>query len=481
MVASAIFLVIVDGAITNVALPAIGRQFQLAPDSLDTVVVVYPVCVGMMIPASAWLADRFGGRRILLLSLALFTLASALCGSAGSLGQLVAYRALQGLAGGLLMPVGSTLLFRTFSANERVRASRIMIFPQQIAPALAPVLGGVLVDGISWRWVYYVNLPVGVLACLFGLFFLAEHRDHAPGRLDLPGLLLSAGGLAALMFGVCEGAQQGWASPGIIGSLAGGLALLGCATVVQLRTDEPALRLRLFADRLFRETNVIALIGLVPIMGAMFLGPLFLQEAQGRTALESGTSTFTEAFGVLLTVQVAGALYARVGPRLIIACGLGGVAVVLLLLSLCDLHTSLWTFRAYMFLLGISMGAVFMPTTVASLSTVAKADVAQATMLNTVVRQLSNALAPAVVSTLLVVGSSTRGHAHPPVAAYQDAYLVLAAIAATAGLLTLAMPDAVARRAAAGGFATGRKSETVSGRDSRAANSELVRPCGTET
>ena len=361
IVASSIFLAIVDGAITTVALPSIGRQFHLPASGLDSVVVVYPVCVGMVMPASAWLGDRFGGKRVVLLSLALFVGASALCGSAQNLGQLVGYRALQGLGGGLLLPAGATLLFRTFSASERVRASRLMIFPQQVAPALAPILGGLLVDGASWRWVFYVNLPVGAAALTFGLLFLDEHRDHAPGRLDVPGLLLSATGLATLMYGVCEGSQQGWGSAPVDTALAVGALLLGAAVVVQLRTAEPVLKLRLFTDRLFRDTNLICLVGYIPIMGAMFLGPLFLQEAQGRSALDSGTSTFTEAFGVLLTVQVAGALYARVGPRLIIAAGMAGVTGVLLLLSTCDLHTGLWTFRLYMFLLGVSMGGLFGP------------------------------------------------------------------------------------------------------------------------
>ena len=450
MVASAIFLSIVDGAITTVALPSIGRQFHLAATSLDSVVVVYPVCVGMFLPASAWLGDRFGGKRVLLLSLSLFTLASALCGSADSLGQLVAYRALQGCAGGLLMPVGGAMLFRTFSAQERVRASRLMIFPQQVAPAVAPILGGVLVDGFSWRWVFYVNLPVGIAATLFGLLFLTPHRDHAPGRLDIPGLLLSAGGLAWLMYGVCEGAQQGWSATPVLAALVGGAVLLAAATVVQLRTEEPVLRLRLFADRLFRDTNLICLVGMVAIMGAMFLGPLFIQEAQGRSALASGTSTFTEAFGVLLTVQVAGAVYARVGPRLIIAIGLGMVACVLLLLSTCDLHSSLWTFRLYMFLLGVGMGGVFMPTTVASLSAVKRADVAHASTLNTMVRQTAGALAPAVVATLLVVDAGPHAVSAPPLAAYQDAYRALAVIAVVAALFSLTMPDGAARRAALG-------------------------------
>ena len=450
MVASTIFLSIVDGAITTVALPSIGHQFNLAATSLDSVVVVYPVCVGMLLPASAWLGDRFGGKRVLLLSLALFTLASALCGAAENLGQLVAYRALQGCAAGLLMPVGGTMLFRTFSARERVRAGRLMIFPQQVAPAMAPILGGVLVDSFSWRWVFYVNLPVGIAATLFGLVFLAPHHDHPAGRLDIPGLLLSATGLAGLMYGVCEGAQLGWSSAPVVAALAGGSVLLAAAVLVQLRSPEPVLRLRLFGNRLFRDTNLICLVGMVAMMGAMFLGPLFIQEAQGRSALASGTSTFTEAFGVVLTVQVAGAVYARVGPRLIVAAGLGLVACVLLLLSTCDLHSSLWTFRLYMFLLGIGMGGVFMPTTVASLSTVRPADVAHASTLNTMVRQTAGALAPAVVATLLVLGAGPKDRAAPPVAAYQDAYRALAVIALAAALFSLTMRDGAARRAALG-------------------------------
>ncbi|MEZ0091722.1 DHA2 family efflux MFS transporter permease subunit [Streptacidiphilus sp. EB129] len=450
MFVATVFIVIVDGAITTVALPAVARQFQLAPSGLDAIVMVYPVCVAVTVPASAWLGERFDGKRLLLYSLLLFTLSSALCGAAADLGTLVLFRALQGLAGGLLTPVAGTLLFRTFSARERVRASRIMILPQQLAPALAPILGGVLVDGLSWRWVFYVNLPFGLLAAVFGLLFLDRHEAPGPAtgpsRFDLPGLLLSAGGLGAMTYGVCEGAQQGWASPAILATLLGGGLLLTLTVVVELRTAEPLLRLRLFQDRLFRDANLIGLIGLIPILGAMFLGPLFLQQGLGGSALDSGTSTFTEAFGVVLTVQVAGALYARIGPRVIIGSGLAGVAAVLVLLSRYGAHSSLWTFRLDMFLLGVAMGGVFMPTTVAALSTVGAADIGHASTLNTVIRQTSGALAPAVVTTLLTVHG--RYAAALPVSAYQDTYLALAAIAVVAALFAFTLRDGPARRAA---------------------------------
>jgi EmrB/QacA subfamily drug resistance transporter len=471
MFVSTVFMVIVDGAITTVALPAIARQFHLAPSGLDSVVVVYPVCVGMTVPASAWLVDRLGGKRMLLGSMALFSLFSALCGAAANPSQLVLFRALQGLAGGLLVPVAGTLLFRTFSAHERVRASRIMIFPQQIAPALAPILGGVLVDELSWRWVFYVNLPLGLLAVAFGLYFLDEHRldEHGPDahlsgarrtkapRFDLPGLLLSAAGLASLTYGVCSGASQGWTSPAILASLSAGTVLLAATVLVELRTAEPLLKLRLFQDRLFRDFNMITLVGTVPFMGAMFLGPLFIQGPLGGSALDSGTSTCTEAFGILVTVQVAGILYSRVGPRVIVGTGLVGVGVVLALLSTFDLSSSLWTFRLYMFLLGVAMGGVFMPTTVASLSTVAREDMGQASTLNTVVRQVSGAMAPALVTTLLVGGSMVAASASgggaggaggPGLAAYQHTYLVLAVLSVASGIYAFTLRDGAARHAA---------------------------------
>ncbi|MGW1321105.1 DHA2 family efflux MFS transporter permease subunit [Streptomyces antibioticus] len=451
MCAGVTFIAIADGAITTVALPSIARQFGLTTAALDGVVVVYPVCLAMAIPASAWLVERFGGKRVLLTALTAFLGSSLLCGAAADLPQLIACRAVQGLSAGVLFPASAALLFATFDAFEQVRIARYMIIPQQIAPAAAPVLGGLLVDHLSWRWVFYVNLPVGVPVVLFGLLFLAEYRGHRPGRFDLTGLLLSAAGLGAAMFGVSEGPNRGWSSAAVLTALALGAVLLTAAVAYQLRTAEPLLRLRLFADRLFRDTNLINLVGLIPILGAMYLGPLFLQQAQGRTALESGTGTFPEAFGVLLTVQVAGVLYARVGPRIIVGCGLAGVSAVLVLFAQCDEDTGLWTFRAYMFLLGVAMGGVFMPTTVASLANIARGDLAQASTLNTVVRQTGGALAPAAVTTVLVLGTPAGAAAEPPLGAYQSAYYVLAVIAAVTAVFAFTLPDGPARAAAAAG------------------------------
>lgn len=270
---SVTFIAIVDGAITTVALPSIARQFRLTTAALDGVVVVYPVCLAMTIPASAWLVERFGGKRVLLTALGGFLGSSLLCGAATGLGQLVAYRAAQGVSAGVLFPASTALLFGTFSSAEQIRMSRYMIIPQQIAPAAAPVLGGLMVDHLSWRWVFYVNLPVGLPAVLFGALFLAGGRGRRPGPFDRPGLLLSAGALGSGMFGLCEGPNRGWSSPAVVSSLVLGAVLLAATVAVELRRAHPLLRLRLFSDRLFRDTNLINLVGLVPIMGTLYLTP----------------------------------------------------------------------------------------------------------------------------------------------------------------------------------------------------------------
>ena len=455
-----VFMVIVDGSITTVALPSLARQFDLSPAALDGVVVIYPVCLGMVIPASAWLLERYDGRHVLLLGLAVFTLASGLCGAAENLPQLIVFRALQGLSAGALTPVSQGLMFRTFTHDEQIRLSRFTIIPQQLAPAIAPLLGGSLVVAFSWRWVFYVNVPVGLAAVGFGLLFLGEHREHRTARLDLAGLLLSAAAMGSLMYGVCAGPDRGWASPAVLVALTVGAALLAVAIRHQLRTQEPALRLRLFADRFFRKACVVSLLGLVPTMGTMFLVPLFLQQAQGRDAFASGSATFPEAFGVLLTMQLVSVLYQRVGPGPIIGGGLLGVAVVELLLATCDLHTGLWTLRLYMFLLGVMMGSFFIPVTITSVTTLDRSDSAQAATLGTVVRQFGIALAPTVVTAVLVLGSSSGSGSgsgsdsgsssdgvqdhmaagvSPSLASYHSAFLVLAGVALLAGVYAFSL------------------------------------------
>src|ERR1700724_127564 len=266
---SAMFMSIMDATIVNVALPTIGRDFQVSATAVDSISIAFLVSVAVFIPASGWLGDRLGGKRVLLAAIAVFTAASALCGLASSLDELVVFRILQGVGGGMLAPVSMGMLYRAVPPAERIRAAPILTVPTTLAPALGPVLGGLLVTDLSWRWVFYVNVPIGAAALAFGARFLRQHAETRPGRFDLAGFLLSALGLGSLMYGVSEGPDLGWASAEVLGTVTAGVALLAAMVAVELHTAEPIVALRLLSNRLFRSST-----GVLTLASIGFLGTL---------------------------------------------------------------------------------------------------------------------------------------------------------------------------------------------------------------
>src|ERR1700729_1076134 len=229
------FMNIMDGTVVNVALPTLSRYFGVPIGSVSGVVTAYLVTLAVAMPASGWIGDRFGGRNVLLAAITLFTAASALCGLATSLPELVAFRALQGLGGGTLIPVGMTMITRAFPPAERVKANQVLIVPTLLAPALGPVIGGALVDGLSWRWIFYINLPVGAAGLAVGLLFLPTGTEHRPGRFDLPGFPL-------VLYALSAGSSSGWGSATVLGTGLPGLALLAAFVAVEQRAAEPLLR-----------------------------------------------------------------------------------------------------------------------------------------------------------------------------------------------------------------------------------------------
>ena len=371
----ALFMTIMDTTIVNVALPTLGRDFHVRSTGVDTVVIGFLVSLAVSIPASGWLGDRFGPKRVLLASIVIFTGASALCGQATSLGELTAFRVLQGVGGGLMIPVGMAMLWRAFPPAERVRASAVLLVPTAFAPALGPVLGGLFVTDLSWRWVFYVNVPIGILVLTFGLLFLHEQEKQDPGPFDLAGLILSGTGFGLLMYGLSEGPVKGWHTTDVITTSVAGAVLLVWLIRVELRKGQPLIALRLFRDRLFLSANGVMFLGGAAFFGVLYIVSLFFQYGLGLTALGSGLSTFPEALGILLGAQiVTRILYPSLGPRRLMLGGLLGVAVGTGCMALVGEHTSLWIARALLFEIGFAMAHVFVPTQAAAFSTITQAD-----------------------------------------------------------------------------------------------------------
>jgi EmrB/QacA subfamily drug resistance transporter len=442
---AAMFMTIMDATIVNVALPTIGRDFNVPSTSVAGVSIYFLVSLAVFMSVSGWLGDRLGGKRVLLGAIVVFTVASALCGLAQSLAELEIFRVLQGVGGGMMAPVGLAMLFRVFPPAERVRAAGILTVPTTFAPALGPVLGGLLVTELSWRWVFYVNVPLGILALAFGALFLQGGHALRPGRFDAAGFALAGGGLGLLMYGVSEGPVRGWGSGVVLATVLSGAVLLGVLVIAELRRRQPLIDLRLLGNRLFRSCNGVMVLSSAAFLGTLYVVSLFFQDGRHLSALAAGLSIFPEAFGVMAGAQLASRLvYPRLGPRRNIAIGLVAVAASIGLMTLVGSQTSLWWMRLLMFCLGLAMGQVFVPAQAAAFATISPEATGRASTLFNVVRQLGSAAGVAVLTTAIVAVGTVHvvaGHATANLAAYHVAFLIAAGVALAGAAVALTIHD----------------------------------------
>jgi EmrB/QacA subfamily drug resistance transporter len=403
---SGVFMDILDTTSVNVALPTLSREFDATTSQIEWIVLGYLLSLAVWIPASGWIGDRFGTKKVYLFALAMFTGASALCGIATSLNELIAFRILQGVGGGMLVPVGTAMLFRAFPPIERAKASTVLIIPTVLAPATGPLLGGWLVTEHSWRWIFYLNVPIGVVAFLIGLFGLREHKEPDAGRFDLPGFVLSALGLAGILFALSRGAQEGWGAVDVV--VAGVVGVLSAVAfvVVETRVPEPMLDLSLFKERMFRNANIVTGLTFGAFAGLLFLLPIFLQELLGLTAFESGLTTFPQAVGMIIASQIAGRLYHTIGPRRLVIWGVVAMCIVTFPLVFVDFGTSLWLIRGIMLARGLSMAFAFVPLQAATYANITYADTGRASAIFSTQRQVAAALGVAVLATVLIERTS---------------------------------------------------------------------------
>ncbi|MFZ4719966.1 MAG: DHA2 family efflux MFS transporter permease subunit [Ilumatobacteraceae bacterium] len=405
---SALFLDILDTTIVNVALISMGREFQT--DAVEWVVLGYTLSLAVFIPTSGWLGDRFGTKKVFLIALASFTFGSLACGFATSIGQLVAFRVLQGVGGGMLTPVGIAMLFRSFPPAERAKASTVVMIPTLVAPAMGPVLGGLITTHFHWRWIFWVNVPIALVALWFGWRFLREHREPSARGFDPYGFVLSGAALALVVYSLSEGPRAGWTSMLVLGTGALGVLFAVLTVVVELRVPNPMLDLRLFGNRMFRQCNTVGFFSIASFLGVTFVMPIYLQNLRGMSPLASGLTTFPQAFGVMASSLIAGRMYARIGPRRLMSGGFFAAALAITLYTMLEIDTNLWLIRGLMLLRGLCMGFAFVPMQAASYATISPEQNGRASSLFSTQRQVGVSFGVAVLASVLAsYGALTPG------------------------------------------------------------------------
>lgn len=402
----AMFMAALDATITNVALPAMGEEFQVPPSATGAVNVGYLVSLAMFLPVSGWLGDRFGTKRIFIFALGLFTVSSVLCGFAESLYSLNVFRVLQGAGGGLLTPVGMAILFRTFTPEERPKVSRMLILPIAVAPALGPIIGGLFVDQLTWRWVFYINIPFGIVAILISMKFLHEHVEVNPGQFDVKGFLLSIPGFSMLIYSLTQGPSKGWGSPEIMITGVIGITLMIILIVVELRASEPMLNLRLLEDPTFKIMSIISFCSAAALLGMLYVFPLMYQNAMQVSALNTGLTTFPEALGLMLASQMLPHSIKKLGVKKLMIIAL---SCSILIFSLIALSVSLnpWIIRGLMFCVGVFLGHAVGTVQATAFNNISTSSMGRATTLFNVQNRLGSVIGVAALASVL--GFMNRG------------------------------------------------------------------------
>ena len=406
------FMSTLDTTAVNVAFPTLRSMYGATLHEAQWIVSIYVMALGIATPVAGFLADRFGIKRIYVLGLAIFVGGSIAAGFAPTLGVLVVARAVKGFGGGIAMPCATAMLFRGFDRKELGFALGVFGLALLFAPALGPVLAGVLIDHHRWRWIFFINVPIGLLGIALAGRFLREQRASLVPGWDGWGLASAAVGFGSLLYAASIVAQRGWRAPEVIGSLALGACALSALAFVELRhARDPLLDLRLFRRRGFLIATLVGYVTVVAFFGAEFLLPVYLQAVRGRSALEAGMALLPLALGAGVTMPIAGKIYDRIGPRPLIVSGFA-----LLLYNTWELsHLTATTSYRFILLLmavrGLALGIAVQTPFTAALASVSHEAVPRASSLVISTRLAVQAIGVAVLATLLASATDLTGFA----------------------------------------------------------------------
>jgi len=440
---------ILDTTIVNVALETLGRDLHSTLADIQWVITGYMLSLAAVIPVTGWAARRFGAKPVYLLSLVLFTAGSALCGLASSATMLIGFRVIQGVGGGMLLPIGQLMMARAAGPTRMGRVMSVVAVPAMLAPILGPTLGGLIVDNTSWRWIFYVNVPVGVVAFLAAIRTL-PHGDLEPtDPLDVRGLVLMALGVPLLTYGLAEiGATGSFTSPRAVFPVIGGLVLIATFAAHALRARRPLLDLRLYRRSTFSSASLAMFCLGAALFGSMILMPLYWQQIRSESVVDTGLLTAPMGLGMALVLPLAGRLADRLGGGPLALFGVVVTSVATIPFGFVGATTSIWYLCLAMFVRGMGVGFAFMPAMSAAYAALDRSELSDATPQLNMLQRIGGSIGTAVLAVVLQRALSGAHGLAGAAGAYGTAFWWSLALTAAAILpcIVLVRAERAARR-----------------------------------
>ncbi|GAA4901575.1 EmrB/QacA subfamily drug resistance transporter [Stackebrandtia albiflava] len=417
---------ILDITVVNVALPTFQSELGSPDDPISYAhvawtVTAYTLSLATVIPLTGWAADRFGTKRLYLIALVLFTGGSVLCAAADSINMLIAYRVVQGLGGGMLMPLGMTIMTKAAGPQRMGRLMAIMGVPMLLGPILGPILGGWLIDVVTWHWIFLINLPIGIIALVYAFFALPKDSPRRSESFDFIGMLLMSPGLALFLFGVSTIPEEGtMTATRVWVPMVTGLVLIVAFVLYSFRPKHPLLDLRLFANRDLAVSVITMTLFGAAFFGGLLLVPTYFQQIRGEDTLTAGLLVAPQGLGAMLTMPIAGALSDRFPVGRIVPVGLALIAAGMFPLTQIDVDSSYGFLLSCLFVLGLGMGATMMPLMTAALRTLTDQKVARGSTLLNITQQIASSIGVAIMSVLLTNGLTESPLAEGAIASRMD-------------------------------------------------------------
>ncbi len=417
VIALGLLMAILDNTIVSVVLPQIAKVFHTDFQTITWVGTGYFLANAAVIPIVGYLSDRVGTKTIFLIALGLFTLGSGLCVIAPNEQSLIAFRVLQGIGGGAMLPVAFAIIFRLFGPTERAGAISILMIPLLLGPAFGPTLGGYLATNFNWNAIFTINLPIGVVAFILSLIVLRNNvaEQEANGQeervskgFDFLGLILSMGAFTTLVYGINQAGSRGWGDATVVSFLVAGGVLLVAFIIVELRVKDPVMDVRLFRSYTFTMANILQWATVAVLFGSLFILPYFFENVQGLSALTTGEILISQGLAMAVGLAIGGRLYNWVGPRILAVTGLAIATISMIGFTQLAISTTGWELQIWLILRGLGLGLVAQPLQTLAVSVVSNRQMAKASSLINSTKVVFGAVGVAVLTTFLTQRATTH-------------------------------------------------------------------------